>query len=185
MKNCQYIDYKYADKTQSIIELFPDVKRLSDAPAGAAQHKCNDEYTKIVADILNLHEVERVIYFQMYDGYGSRIHIDGNLKRNLVRTFALNLPLTPCKFAEMRWYKQKPDTKTKLLDDWLDTVTIPLLDRDNAELIESNVCDKPMIVKIDDWHDIRNTQCLNGFEYYISIRFNPHVMISDVLEMIK
>jgi hypothetical protein len=185
MKNCQYIDYKYQDKTQSIIELFPHVKRLSDAPAGAAQHKCDDEYTKLVADILNLHDVERVIFFQMYENYGSRIHIDGNLKRNLVRTFALNLPLTQCNHAEMRWYKQKPNTETKLLDDWLDTVEIPLLDRDNAELIETNSCNKPMIVKVNDWHDIRNTQCSNGLEYYISIRFNSHITIDDVIEMVK
>ena len=60
MKNCQYIDYKYQDKTQSIIELFPHVKRLSEAPAGAAQHKCDDEYTKMVADILNLHDVDGI-----------------------------------------------------------------------------------------------------------------------------
>lgn len=184
MKNCQYIEYEYSDKKQSIIDLFPEVKRRSLATNTSAQHRCDDEYTKIVADILNFKEVDRVVFFEMHENYGSRIHIDGNLKRNLVRTFALNLPLTGCKNAEMRWYKQKPDTHTKLLNDWLDTVEIPLLDRDNADLIETNSCDKPMIVKIDDWHDIRNTRCDSGLEYYISVRFNSHIVINDVLEMI-
>ena len=184
MNNCQYIEYDYVDKKQQLIDLFPDVKRLSEAPRGSSQHKCDDSYTKIVADILNLHEVERVIYFQMHENFCSKIHVDGNLKKNLVRTFALNLPLTNCLFAEMRWYKQKLNSESKLLTDWLDTVVIPLLDRENSILIDTFACDKPMIVKINDWHDIRNVKCENQAEYYISIRFNSHITVDDVIQMI-
>jgi len=183
MKNCQYIQYDYSSKRQAIIDLFPEVRRRSEAPRGAVQHKCDDEYTQIVADILQLQHVERVIFFQMHGDYGSRIHIDGNLKRNLVRTFALNLPLTACNHSWMRWYKQKPDSESKYLTEWLETVVIPLLDRENAEEIDEFSCDKPMIVKINDWHDIRNMQCEGEFEYYISIRFDSGITIDDVLKM--
>lgn len=70
----------------------------------------------------------------------------------------------------MRWYKQKENTKMQFMVGPSSTEGVPTLTPNDAICVAESNISKPIIVKVDDWHSIRNISETEPCEI-LSIRF--------------
>lgn len=140
--------------------------------------------TKISTILGNKLPIHTILYFRMKPDIRSIIHIDKNSKdpKAFQATFGLNLPLANSNSVLMRWYSKKnSDTDLESFVGPNGSPT-PSIAEDKVICIDKTYYDKPLVVKINDWHSVENQSTTNVAQF-ISLRFvEPIEQIIKVLE---
>jgi len=96
----------------------------------------------------------------------SAIHIDRDAK-GVLTPAAINIPITKCDNVYMSWYVPKSNRQTKTIKS-ASGFDIVGLSRNDADVIFSMQCNKPVVVNPTTFHDIINHG--NSDEVIISLR---------------
>lgn len=128
--------------------------------------------TKISTILGNKISIHTILYFRMNPTIRSIIHIDKNSKNPnaFQAAFGLNLPLANSDSVLMRWYaKNSSDTDLENFVGPNGSPT-PSITEDKVTCIDKTYYNKPVIVKINDWHSVEN-QSTTDVAQFISLRF--------------
>ncbi len=149
------------------------LKMLDFLPMTSIVMSCNRVITKKISTILgNELSIHTILYFRLPPGSTSIIHIDKNLDspETFRSIFALNLPLMNCNKTLMNWYAKNSldlDADTFVGPNGTST---PSISTDKVTCIDNTYYNKPVIVKINDWHSVEN-QSTTDVAQFISLRF--------------
>lgn len=119
------------------------------------------------------------LYFRLEPNFVGYIHKDGDLALSEpYNVFALNFPLLDCDNTYMHWFAQKEGTvQTTFQGITSKTSKIPRLE--SGIKIESAICNRPNLVKINNWHSVDNYG--TTVSKFISLRFATEVTVQNIL----
>lgn len=164
----KYLSFQY--DLEKIKKVLPDIDYiqshhkilvLSKKEVFMIQHLIKSKYT-----------VSKILYFRLLGGSTGNIHIDTDVNNYKIGAphIALNIPILNGNLAVMHWYKQKENTPIQTFVGPSKTAGVPMLDTNDAICVAESNISKPIIVKVDDWHSIRNISKTEPCEI-LSIRF--------------
>ena len=163
----KFINFKY--NLQEIKSMLPDISEIS---GSQKIYSFKDTDIEKLQKILSCkHKIFSVLYFHLLSNSKGRIHIDGDI-RHLDKhpKLALNIPIHNGDCSTMYWYNKISDVDTEVFNGPSKGTPTPTLNRNDALCVAYTKIDKPIIVKICDWHSISNTSDTKNSEI-LSIRF--------------
>jgi len=169
--NYYTLDFSY--DTNSILKI------LSEYPDRTVQSLRSKELIEINKILRIPHLIVSVLYFQLPPNFIGYIHKDVDLTFGNNKVFALNLPLQNCNNVFMHWFKQIKGTESVVFPGITnETGEVPWLDLENGIKIDSVICNRPNLVKRDDWHSVDSYDAADS--KFISVRFTSRVTMNDV-----
>lgn len=133
-----------------------------------------DNYPNLFEDLQNAVGIEQTITEVIFwkcprqsevSGPYHCIHKDGLHSLPFPREYSIVIPIKNCDQVKMCWFVEKDPSKTK----YDDHPVIAATDPDDFITVHEAYLTSPLIVRIDDWHNVCTES--DDYAYLVSIRF--------------